>query len=130
MSNLYMEMVWFGTGGRWGGRGTSVALGVRDVLSHICTYTHWALEVNYCSQVETWPPGLAAGPVLTKSTVCVFVPPPHTHTHTVYSCSLSPLGHSPLSSCCKFHWKLETQTCPCPKQTNIFLAAQFLNVIL
>lgn len=93
MSNLYMEMVWFGTGGCWGGRGTSVALRVRDVLSHICTYTHWALEVNYCSQVETWPPSLAAGPLLTKSTVCVFVPRSLSHTHAHAQCTAAVFLH-------------------------------------
>ncbi len=130
MSDLYMEMVWFGIGGCWGGRGTAVALGVRDVLSHICTYhLRWII-------VHKWKLGpLARLPVQCwLRALSVFLSPSLslslTHTHTLYSCSLSPLGHSPLSSCCKFHWKLETQTCPCPKRTNIFLVVLFLNVIL
>ncbi len=43
----------------------------------------WALEVNYCLRVETWPDNLnAAGSGLSKTTVSF---PAHTHTHTPYA---------------------------------------------
>lgn len=78
MSDLYMEMVWFGIGGCQATGGTSVALGVRDVLSHICTYlgTWWII-------VRKWKLGPPARlPVQCwLRALSVFLSPSLSHTH-------------------------------------------------
>ncbi len=83
-----------------------------------CPLTHMHIPTGHLRWiiVRKWKLGpLARLPVQCwLRALSVFLSPSLSLTHTLYSCSLSPLGHSPLSSCCKFHWKLETQTCPCP----------------